>query len=63
MNLYKVTQTTWTEIRAKDEDEARFKHQQSLLEDGECWTEWDIKLIKGQCDGVEDDYETNRENK
>ena len=42
MNLYKVTQTIWTEIRAKDEDEARFKHQQSLLEDGECWTEWDI---------------------
>ena len=57
MNKYKVTQTIWTEIIAKDEDEARFKHQQLLLEDGECWTEWEIKLIEGQCDGVEDDYE------
>ena len=56
MNLYKVKQTVWTEVRAENEDEARFKHQQLLLEDGECWTEWETVLIQGQCDGVEEDY-------
>ncbi len=55
MNKYKVTQTIWTEIFAENEDEARFKHQNQLIDDGECWTEWDIDLIKGQCDGVEND--------
>ena len=48
MKEYKVSQTIWTTIKAKDEDEARFKHQQLLLEDNdsECWTEWDFEEIK-----------------
>ena len=63
MNKYKVIQTQWTIIRAENEDEARFKHQQLLIDDGEIWTDWEIQLIEGQCDGVEGLEEVEDDNR
>ena len=55
MSKYKVTQTIWTIVKAKDEDEARFHHQQKIINDElseECWTDWEFEL---QNSGDEDD--------
>ena len=47
MTKYKVIQTIWTIVQAKDEDEARFQHQQKIINDElseECWTNWEFEL-------------------